>query len=200
MDDTDFTNADNLMKGLVEIAPVYFVSGNHERWLKYGEANFLDRMTALGAIDINNKAVKVQVKDGEISLYGFKDIMYADSDVRDYELNTQLQGVYDKMDAETRANTFNMLVFHRGNLLDYAAQYPFDLIVAGHLHGGQVNLPKVREYVVEEKTGSSKYIRGYYNVDGVKAIISGGLENNNEIKRFLNTPEVVVITFESIKK
>lgn len=200
MDDTDFTNARELMKGLVKIAPVYYVSGNHERWLKYGEDRFLVEMETLGAKVINNRAAEVSVKDGKIAIYGFEDLVYADNKVDDYadELEEQLQDLYDLTDEHE--DMFNLLVFHRGHLLDYAAEYKYDLIVSGHLHGGQVNISGVREKVIEEKTSTpAKYIKGYYKVNGVKCIISGGMENKNEIRRIFNMPEVVVVTLNSIK-
>lgn len=198
MNDTNFSNAEKLMIGLVNIAPVYFVSGNHERWLKVGEENFLDKVKKLGANILNQNIVEVAIKQGKITITGYQDIIYSDNDIRVEYLNAQLEGLYSRLTDEQKS-MFNLLVFHRGNLLHNAARQPYDLIVSGHLHGGQINIPKIRETVVKEKVGSSEFVKGYYNVDGVKAIISGGLENNSEIKRLFNMPEIVMITLKSIK-
>ncbi|MBP3359359.1 MAG: metallophosphoesterase [Clostridia bacterium] len=198
MNDTDFTNANALMSGLVKLAPVYFVSGNHERWLESGEDKFLKNMESLGAINLNMKSAEVPIKDGKITITGYQDVVYADDDMRIEYLNAQLEGIYSKLTKEQKS-LFNVLVFHRGNLLHNAARQPYDLILSGHLHGGQVNIPKIRERILEEKTGSSEFRRGYYNVDGVKAVISGGLENNNKPRRIFNMPEVVVITLKALE-
>lgn len=198
MDDTDFSNANALMSGLVKIAPVYFVSGNHERWLKSGEDAFLEKMELLGVVNLNMKAAEVPIKDGKITITGYQDVVYADDDMRVEYLNAQLEGIYAQLTTEQKS-LFNVLVFHRGNLLHNAARQPYDLILSGHLHGGQVNLPRIRERILEDKTGSSEFRYGYYNVDGVKAVISGGLENQNKPMRVFNTPEVVVITLKALE-
>lgn len=197
MDDSDFSNAESLITELKNIAPVYFTSGNHERWLKQGEDEFLNRMKECGATILNMKVEEVPVKNGSIVVSGYQDIIYSDDDIRVDYLNTQLDKLYNKL-TDTQKEKFNLLIFHRGNLLNYASRNPYDLIVSGHLHGGQVNLPWIRNKILEERAGSSEYVKGYYEVNGVKAIISGGLENTDQIKRVFNMPEIVVITLKSL--
>lgn len=198
MNDSDFSNAESLIKELKDIAPVYFTSGNHERWLIFGEDEFLKRIEECGATILNMKVMEVPVKDGSIVVSGYQDMIYSDDDVRVEYLNSKLDGLYSKINDEQREK-FNLLVFHRGNLLEYAARNPYDLIVSGHLHGGQVNLPWIRNKILEERVGTSEFVKGYYEVNGVKAIISGGLENTDPIKRVFNTPEIVVITLNSLQ-
>lgn len=196
MEDKDFSNAEKLMRGLTDTAPVYFVSGNHERWLKSEENIFLNKMKNCGAVILNMDIAEVPIKNGKITITGYQDIIYADDDMREEYLNAQLEGMYSRL-TKQQLNMFNILVFHRGNLLHNAARQNYDLIVSGHLHGGQINIPGIREKILKSKTGSDEFIKGYYEVDNSKAIISGGVGSNSKIMRVFNMPEVISITLRS---
>ena len=41
----------------------------------------------------------------------------------------------------TSMDGYNILLFHRADLLDCFNDANYDLILSGHLHGGQINIP-----------------------------------------------------------
>lgn len=198
MDDTSHENSDALMKGLLKIAPVYYISGNHERYITTGEEEILSHFERMGATIINNEVEKVPINSGYIALVGYQDIIYSDDRMRYNVLDEELKELYDSIPADCE-DLFKVLLFHRGNLVAEAAEYPYDLILSGHLHGGQINLPIIREKILKDRVCSSEFCKGYYKVNDSKVIISGGLENHNEIVRIFNTPEVVSVRLNAIE-
>lgn len=83
----------------------------------------------------------------------------------------------------------------------------FDLILAGHYHGGQIRLPFIGAIFVPEAWYSSYFfppqdrIKGLWEYNGVKQYVSAGLGNSEAIPlfgfRFMNPPELNVITLSS---
>jgi uncharacterized protein len=67
------------------------------------------------------------------------------------------------------------------------------LTLAGHMHGGQVNLPIIGPPVGLLKRRSSKYIYGEYALGEKRMIVSGGLGTSLAPVRILRPPEVVMV-------
>jgi predicted MPP superfamily phosphohydrolase len=69
----------------------------------------------------------------------------------------------------------------------------FALTLAGHMHGGQVNLPIIGPPVSLLKRRSGKYIYGEYALGEKRMIVSGGLGTSLAPVRILRPPEVVMV-------
>jgi predicted MPP superfamily phosphohydrolase len=69
----------------------------------------------------------------------------------------------------------------------------FALTLAGHMHGGQVNLPIIGAPVGLLKRRSAKYIYGEYALGETRMIVSGGLGTSLAPVRILRPPEVVMV-------
>ena len=69
-----------------------------------------------------------------------------------------------------------------------------NLTLAGHVHGGQVKLPKKGAILVPSKFGT-KYAEGFFNDMGRKMLVSKGVGTSILPIRFLCPPEIVVIEF-----
>jgi predicted MPP superfamily phosphohydrolase len=69
-------------------------------------------------------------------------------------------------------------------------------MVAGHTHGGMVQIPMLGALYTREggllPGRSGHYVYGRYEVQGRPLIVSSGLENRN-IFRINNEPELVII-------
>lgn len=66
----------------------------------------------------------------------------------------------------------------------------FDLVLAGHTHGGQVRIPFIGPFFVPP--GSGKYVQGWYEVNKSKLYVSRGLGNSLLDIRFNCLPEISV--------
>lgn len=197
MNGKECVNADNLIDGLIEIAPVYLVSGNHEiaPMAQDITARFYKYAREKGVNIIDNEVVEIEYNHSVFNLIGFGDIIYDDKSLQNpvfyNKLKENLQALYDKIQNK---NLYNILLFHRGNYIDTISEYPFDLVLAGHLHGGQINLPFIKNKLLTDRFGSDKYSDGYYKEGNLQAVISRGAIYNLKAPRLFNPPEVDIIT------
>jgi uncharacterized protein len=67
------------------------------------------------------------------------------------------------------------------------------LTLAGHMHGGQINLPIIGPPVGLLKRRSGRYIYGEYALGERRMIVSGGLGTSLAPVRILRPPEVVMV-------
>jgi hypothetical protein len=70
------------------------------------------------------------------------------------------------------------------------------LTVAGHTHGGQVNVPVLRLLVVPSGHGA-RYLGGHVVEDGRQLFVSTGVGTAGLPIRFRQPPEVVILTLKS---
>ncbi|GAB6932267.1 metallophosphoesterase [Calditerricola satsumensis] len=84
---------------------------------------------------------------------------------------------------------------------------PFDLLLAGHYHGGQIRLPFIGAlYVPERRLGKNGYfppqdrVKGWMDVAGIPQYVSAGLGARNSVPllafRLFNPPEINLITLK----
>ena len=89
---------------------------------------------------------------------------------------------------------FTVLLAHRPELLAKYAQFPLDLVVSGHAHGGQVRIPGVLNGLYAPNQGwFPKLAGGAYTQDGTTLIVSRGLAVRTRLPRIFNRPEVVLV-------
>lgn len=94
---------------------------------------------------------------------------------------------------------FSVLLAHSPDLIIKAADYDFDLYLAGHTHGGQIRVPWYGALVTFSRFGKA-FEAGYYKVKNTALYVSRGLGMEgfwwSPRMRFLCPPEVVVITLK----
>jgi len=99
---------------------------------------------------------------------------------------------------------FKILLAHSPEVIVHMAGLTVDLILAGHTHGGQIRLPKMRAIYTHNVRGvqldsgmfTSEALRQYNPkiADGISMYISRGVGCSLIPARFLCPPEVVLIT------
>ncbi|NLG52941.1 MAG: hypothetical protein GX541_03085 [Clostridiales bacterium] len=181
-----------LLEQIRSVAPIYFISGNHEVWSENHDA-LMEQIGSYGVNIINNKVCEIFRGDSAINLIGYKDIIYSDDVMRLEVMKKELDELCEKIGDTER---FNVLLFHRANYFDTVSEYPFDLVLSGHTHGGEINLPYIQKYILKQNVYSTDYVKGVYEKSGSKMIVSGGVEDSF---RLFNTPEVVEITLYSAR-
>ena len=196
--DSRNTNIDialQFTKAAMEIAPCYYVTGNHEaRISKYDELKV--GMEAAGVVVLEDEKTKISLEGGEITLIGVNDPSYqTDYLFGDAEavMQSKLQEISD---AE---NEFTILLSHRPELFEVYADNKMDLVLSGHAHGGQFRLPFVGGLVAPNQGLFPKYDAGLYTEENTNMIVSRGIGNSILPFRFNNRPEVILIELESEK-
>ena len=181
-----------LLKALEGKYPMYYVSGNHEYWMK-NTSKVLQMFRDHGVRVLMDESVVIETAKGCISLLGLKDpendLKIADRDV----LARSLEASYDAHEM----TGYKILLSHRPEHIKLYQTYDFDLILSGHAHGGQMRLPFLLNGLYAPNQGFfPKYAGGHHHLDGTDFIISRGLSFRAKLPRIMNPPELVVITFE----
>ncbi len=168
----------------------YAVSGNHDKWT--GRFDALRDMCEkdYGVRFLEDESVAV-AKDGEtLALHGISDPSVWD----DGEAYAAVLKSMKKVKPEAG---FNILLFHRANMLDIFDDKGFDLILSGHIHGGQVRIPFVGGLKSPHGDWFPKYSGGRYRQNGNTYIVSRGIGNAVSVPRIFNRPEIVVVTLKA---
>lgn len=178
----------SLMRQLSAQYPCYYVSGNHEAWT--GEMDALYQQTADAGVTVLRMSSGVlTVREQRIALCGVPDpyeMVFSGAPDTEEQLRQAMENV-DSAD-------FTVLLAHRPELLAKYAQFPFDLVVSGHAHGGQVRIPGVVNGLYAPNQGwFPKLAGGAYTQDGTTMIVSRGLAVRTRLPRIFNRPEVVLV-------
>lgn len=178
----------SLMRQLSAQYPCYYVSGNHEAWT--GEMDTLYQQTADAGVTVLRMSSGVlTVRGQQIALCGIPDpyeMVFSGAPDTEEQLRQAIENV-DSAD-------FTVLLAHRPELLAKYAQFPLDLVVSGHAHGGQVRIPGVLNGLYAPNQGwFPKLAGGAYTQDGTTLIVSRGLAVRTRLPRIFNRPEVVLV-------
>lgn len=178
----------SLMRQLSALYPCYYVSGNHEAWT--GEMDALYQQTEEAGVTVLRMSSGVLTVRGQrIALCGIPDpyeMVFSGAPDTEEQLRQALEDV-DSAD-------FTILLAHRPELLAKYAQFPLDLVVSGHAHGGQVRIPGVLNGLYAPNQGwFPKLAGGAYTQDGMTLIVSRGLAVRTRLPRIFNRPEVVLV-------
>lgn len=85
------------------------------------------------------------------------------------------------------SNLFSILLIHEPDSVNDLSNN-FNLILAGHSLGGQINLPIVRNLLLPN--GAKEYYNGFYDVNESKLYVSSGIGTTSFKYRFNNKPSV----------
>ncbi len=174
-----------LMEGLTNIAPTTYVTGNHEIW--HGTSNTLkSQLEQLGVLVLDNRSMTMTKNDASFKISGIADRaeFMGQNDYESYltELNNQNDHLY------------SLLLSHRPEQLKAYANSAYDLVFAGHSHGGQFQLPFVGGLFSPNQGVFPEFDGGIYKDGNTQLIVSRGLGNSIIPIRILNQPEIPVIT------
>ena len=86
----------------------------------------------------------------------------------------------------------NLLLCHTPLVFDRAAELGFDLMVSGHTHGGQVDMPLGFDNLTFVRL-YTPYIQGHYRKNGSQLYVSCGLGTVGAPVRLGAPPEVTLI-------
>ena len=184
--DQDYSDELAFFALLKEIAPTFYVTGNHEYWEQDVPVLMAEiEYTGMSVLDQN--CAELLVNGQNINICGIPDpYAYVDTEIA---LNRAAEDVGQL--------GFTILLAHRPELIDkYAAAGIFDLVVSGHAHGGQVRIPLLVNGLCAPNQGwFPQYAGGRYEADGTTMIVSRGLSTQRQmgIPRIFNRPELVVV-------
>lgn len=178
-DEHSLDNYRDLITGIYDVAPIYYVNGNHEYDASAPLAEMKELNEKYQVHDLNDASVVIGHNGDSILLSGL-----------DFRLT--MRGLRNNIDY---ANTtmFNILLYHGTDKFDGIAPYNYDLVLSGHTHGGIVCLPFIGGIISNQKELFPKYDSGVYT-SGLSTLISSRGLGDASIPRFHNPREVICIT------
>ncbi|MFZ5354423.1 MAG: metallophosphoesterase [Bacillota bacterium] len=172
------------------ISPIYYVSGNHEVWT--GELDSIKKLfRSYGAHVLENTYLRESIKGEEVVICGADDPDVQRYKGSDYNWEDELYKAFYSLGAE---KGYKILLSHRPERVDAYKSLPFDLVLSGHSHGGQVRIPFLLNGLLAPHQGwFPKYAGGLYKHDEMTHVVSRGVSYNPRLPRIFNPPEIVVI-------
>lgn len=173
----DEKRALELLKSLKAIAPVYAVSGNHEAAYS---AEFSQKCDM-----IQNDIIPVR---SDVDLIGTNDPACMKADGADSF--GKIKYMIDSM-PDPDASKFSILLAHRPEAMEVYAGKEYDLVFAGHTHGGQIRIFG-QGLIAPDQGFFPKYDAGLFKKKKTTMIVSRGIGNSILPVRINNCPEIVV--------
>ena len=178
--------------------PIYFIWGNHELALTKEEyLDFWDRLDKIGVRVVENEHIALTKNNESIMLYGLR---YNSQDhdtknIKKPEIENKYLKSYIAALGELDKTKYNILLTHDPMYFNVYVKEGFDLVYAGHLHGGAIRilgfcLSKLKSGLVITRLGA-----GMKKKENTKMIVSRGIGNSIIPIRVFNSPEISITTF-----
>ena len=160
----------------------FFIRGNHD--LRIGDQEMLlQRLESTGMKWVGEKFNTIEIDGVRVSLVGNELPWYAGAE----SIGTESQP----------SEAFQILLTHSPDQIEWAKPFNFDLIFAGHNHGGQIALPFIGPIVAPSKYGVL-YASGTFEIGSATMHVSRGL-SGDECIRINCPPEIGCFTLRCVK-
>lgn len=190
---TDIDLAMSFVQLATKIAPIYYVTGNHEAWLSnYSELE--QKLKNAGVKIMDDSAEFLEVKGEKVQIVGLQD-----PDFLRGERSPEVRGhiMEDKLNKMLNPDYYTIVLSHRPEYFNVYADTGANLVLAGHAHGGQFRIPFVGGVIAPDQGIFPKYTSGLYTKNDTGMVVSRGLGNSIIPIRINNRPELVIISLEN---
>jgi predicted MPP superfamily phosphohydrolase len=160
----------------------YYVLGNHDRKISDFE-RLLREMRQAGFQHLRSGWVELPFGEGGLLLAGNELPWFAGA---------------ESLPLDSPEDSLKILLSHSPDQLKWARQRGFDLMLAGHTHGGQIAFPLIGPIIAPSRYGV-KYAAGTFQFDGLLMHVSRGLSGDKPI-RINCPPEIGCLTIRSARK
>lgn len=148
----------------------YAVLGNHD----INTSEVSEIFEESGFTLLKNAYDLVYLKNGNpIMIYGVDDLLKGEPNI-------------EALSDNRFKDYYKIVLVHEGDFADQISNEEGDLILSGHSHNGQINIPKLKNLVLPE--GSKKYYKSYYNVNDNDLYVSNGIGCSVLSLRFFSFP------------
>lgn len=183
-------NTKLLLAAIGHSYPCYYVTGNHE--FRTGEVEKIKEMfRSCGVTVLGGTAETVMLNQQPLRICGVDDP--SGFSLRKDRIAAGWKKQFQACQAAARDDVYTVLLSHHPELTTYYRDSGFDLVLAGHAHGGQVRIPGILNGLFAPHQGIfPAYAGGRYQLGHTTLIVSRGLCRNHR-PRVFNPPELVII-------
>jgi len=169
-----------VLKDLTAPLGVIAVLGNHDYW--YSGDRVKNALVQQGIKVLTNEAYRIDYKGKPIWIAGIGDL---------WEGHPDIQGTLKQIPESDSV----ILITHNPDLFpDVPSRV--SLTLAGHTHGGQVNLPFYGRKIIPSKYGE-RFAAGHIVEGGRHLFVTTGIGTSSLPVRFRVPPEIVILTLSS---
>ena len=190
---TDTETAIALVHKLMQIAPCYYVTGNHEAWIGKQFSELEEMLFAENVQILHDEVIQLEKNGQTIQLAGLDDPDFTERDTA-----VQQSMLQPKLNQMNLSDEYCILLSHRPETFVAYVEENIDLVLSGHAHGGQFRLPFIGGIVAPNQGLFPKYDAGKYTRNNTTMIVSRGIGNSIIPIRFNNRPEIVVIELKCV--
>lgn len=177
----------------VEIAPVYYVTGNHEERIEIDLREFEEKLMNYGVRILHGESVMIEKGGESIQLVGLDDPNFYLRKNPYAEKDDVIRSEIERLKAD---GYYTVLLAHRPELFEVYVETGVDLAFSGHAHGGQFYLPVIGGIYAPGQGFFPEYDSGIYAEGITSMLVSRGIGNSLFPLRFNNRPEIIVTEFK----
>ncbi|WP_198011007.1 metallophosphoesterase [Propionibacterium sp. oral taxon 192] len=191
-DDLSYERGLDTVRHMPEIAPTFYVAGNHEYWS--GRAREVKKeLSGMGIHVLAGDTEEVDVNGQPLLVSGIDD---PDADIYDPQTGNSFDDQAERL-RTVSSETPRLLLSHRPERTDLYKSLDVDVIFSGHAHGGQWRIPGLlpNGLYAPNQGFFPKLSRGIHDLGGGRElIISRGLSREStSIPRLFNPPEILIV-------
>lgn len=178
----DIQHLADFVCALQEIAPVYYVLGNHEQ-TNPRLSDIKSVIADAGAVLLEDEYRDINIGSAKIRLGGISYYRFWDTEANAY------------LEDFTNTDTYKVLMCHFPEFYQWGIKdYPIDLTVSGHTHGGMIKLPLIGPLYAPEQSWFPEYGAGLYEEEnGILTVTTGLGSSPSYLPRLFNRPEIMII-------
>lgn len=195
-------NAWELLQGIVNKFPVFYVNGNHETRMKYDIKKYGNQykeyeqwIKKLGIQVLNDDSIVFQEKGIQINGIELEEPYYKKRKAKQLEVS-QIEEKIGKGNGEF----FQILLAHKPEYFPQYGEWGADLTLSGHNHGGIIRVPFLGGIISTQYRILPRYDGGLYEKEQKKMIVSRGLGGHTIKVRLFNLPDFVVIYLKKLEE
>lgn len=200
----DYKHIFDIIGKLNKQYPIYYIKGNHEQIIgyydKFNNNNdniyliFEELLIDLGVTILNNRKVHLERKGEVIFLYGLNIplIQYINFEHTRKVEEFTVEDI-NKLIKNVNKFEYNILLAHNPFFFEEYEKVGFDLVISGHVHGGEIRLPFIGGLISPRRRLFAKYSKGKFNKNNTSMIVSAGLGDKTFKFRFNNPYDLPVI-------
>ncbi len=192
-----FTVAEEFMREVSKIAPVYYGNGNHEQRMKEESDHYGNEYQRYREM-LRNSRIRFLENESEFFRWKGEEIRVTGLEIplsyyKKFQRQTLKSEEIDERVGDADKSHLQILIAHNPAHGETYARWGADIVVSGHLHGGIVRLPFLGGMMTPQIRLFPKYSGGVYQEGKTTLVVSKGLGTHTFPIRFLNEAEVVML-------
>lgn len=193
LESSDMEPTLEFVRQLTEISDVIYSRGNHDDDF-FSYTQFKASLADMGVIVLGENNYQID----NLNFIGIEDMSGA-SLTSSSTFATEYAMYIENYSQDVKSDKYNVLLAHRPNFLDAYSQLGVDLVLSGHAHGGQWQIPFTDIGLIAPDEGLfPTNVHGLKTNGATTQIISSGNSNPYApvVPRLFNPEEVVVINLK----